>query len=72
MLFLKLDDSKDQAKLVSLKGIIDAHVGGTDVVLVLGTDTDRQIIKLPQGIQLDESVTGQITELLGASNVRLS
>ncbi len=69
-LYIKLDNSKDQDKLIRLKKIIDVHPGNMDVVLVLGADEQRQAIKLPTGVAFSDEVRNQISELLGASNVR--
>lgn len=69
-LYIKLDDSKDQDKLIRLKQIIDSHPGEMDVVLVLGANDKRQAIKLPTSVAFTDVAKQEITELLGSSNVR--
>jgi DNA polymerase-3 subunit alpha len=70
-LYIRLADTGDQDVLLNLKRTIDANVGTTDVVLVLGPDASRQIIKLPSGVNQDEGVISQLRGLVGDQNVVL-
>jgi DNA polymerase-3 subunit alpha len=67
--YIRLANTQDQQVLMSLKETIDAHMGQTDVVLVLGEA--KQIIKLPSGVREDEAVIGKLRTLVGAENVKL-
>jgi len=67
-LYIRLANTQDQNILMSLKEMIDAHTGQTDVVLVLGAS--KQVIKLPSGVQEDEVVIGKLRTLVGAENVK--
>ena len=69
--YIRLANAQDQAILLSLKQTIDAHLGQTDVVLVLGEEAARQIIKLPTGVREDEVVMNKLRTLVGAANVKL-
>lgn len=69
--YIRLRDSKDQQQLISLKRSIDEHNGPTEVVLVLGESSSRQIIKLPGGITKQQEVLQKLETIVGADNVKL-
>ncbi len=70
-LYVRLDDSSNQELLLALKQAIDEQHGTTEVVLVLGPASDKQIIKLPVGITVDEVALGKLGGLVGAENIKL-
>lgn len=70
-IYVRLPDSKNQDLLMSLKTIIDGHQGDTEVVLVLGADNDKQIIKLPMRMTATEAGLTKLRELAGNSNIKL-
>ncbi len=70
-IYVRLPDSKNQQLLLSLKTIIDGHQGDTEVVLVLGTDADKQIIKLPMRMTAAEAGIAKLRELAGTSNIKI-
>jgi DNA polymerase-3 subunit alpha len=70
-LYVRMDSGSNTAALLSLKAAIDEYQGSTDVVLVLGAADNRQIIKLPRGIDADSSGPAKLAELVGADNVKL-
>ena len=70
-LYVRLADSTDQKLLLSLKQAIDEHTGSTEVVLVLGTDDSKQIIKLPLKVNAQETVLSKLGDLVGPANVKL-
>lgn len=67
--YIRLPNTEDQHMLMALKAAIDEHQGDTDVVLVLGQD--RQIIKLPSGIERAPEAISSIQELVGSANVKV-
>ncbi len=67
--YIRLADAYDNDTLLLLKAVIDAHQGTTDVVLVLGADNQKQIIKLPVGMNKDQSALEHLQSLVGAENV---
>lgn len=69
--YIRLADTSDQTVLLNLKQTIDANTGSTDVVLVLGADDARQIIKLPKGVNQEPSVIDQLKSLVGTENVKV-
>jgi DNA polymerase-3 subunit alpha len=70
-LYIRMSASNDTDALLSLKQAIDAHQGKTDVVLVLGEDDNKQVIRLPGGIDPESPGVQALTELVGKENVVL-
>ncbi len=70
--YLRLNSGEDQDLLLSLKRTIDGYQGDTEVVLVLGEDANKQIIKLPMRISNTPTVLGELQTLLGIANVKVS
>ncbi|HSX44785.1 MAG TPA: DNA polymerase III subunit alpha [Candidatus Saccharimonadales bacterium] len=71
-LFLRLHRGDDQQMLLSLKTLIDENQGDTEVVLVLGSDDDKQIIRLPARVDVATESIEVFSKLIGAQNVKLS
>lgn len=69
--YLRLVDSHNQELLLSLKKIIDAAPGSTDVVLVLGPAENKQIIKLPTGVSKTPQIVDTLCNVLGKENVKV-
>jgi len=69
--FVRVADSRDQTLLVTLKQILDAFQGSTEVVLVLGDADKRQAIKLPSGLDRDSEGLDQLRSLVGTANVKV-
>jgi len=70
--YVRLDDTKDQQMLVSIKQTIDSYQGPSEVVLVIGSATEKQAIKLPSGINLAEKeALKRLKSLAGTQNVKI-
>ncbi len=69
--FVRLTTSADQDKLRSIKHIIDTHPGDTEVVLVVGSDQAKQIIRLPGGVVTDGAVVA-LQDTVGSANVKIA
>jgi len=69
--YLRLNSGEDQELLLSLKRTIDGYHGDTEVVLVLGEEVNKQIIKLPMRISKEPIVITELKTLLGEPNVKL-
>ncbi len=69
--YIRLKNAEDQATLISLKQVIDKHQGGTEVVLVLGVDAQKQIIKLPLKMNQSSEALQGLHALVGEANVKL-
>jgi DNA polymerase-3 subunit alpha len=70
-LYLRMDAGNDHQLLLSLKQLIDENTGETEVVLVLGEDSSKQVIRLPARIRTEEKLLSAIKQLIGADNVKL-
>jgi DNA polymerase-3 subunit alpha len=68
-IYIRILNSEDQNILLSLKETIDNNRGATDVVLVLGEQTSKQAIKLPNGIDKSSEGLRQLVDLVGSSNL---
>jgi DNA polymerase III alpha subunit len=69
--YIRLVDSHNQQLLLALKKIVDNEPGKTDVVLVLGPTSGKQIIKLPRGIRREDDVIERIRVLVGKENLKV-
>jgi DNA polymerase III alpha subunit len=68
-LYIRLENSENQPLLVTLKEKLDGYHGETEVVLVTGPVTSKQIIKLPQTIDVNEESLRDLASVFGALNV---
>lgn len=68
-LYIRLEDSSNQPLLLTLKEKLDGHRGETEVVLVTGESSQKQIIRLPQTININEQSLREIAMLFGSTNV---
>jgi DNA polymerase-3 subunit alpha len=68
-LYIRLEDSQNQPLLVTLKEKLDGHKGETEVVLVTGESSQKQIIKLPQTVSINEQSLRELASLFGSTNV---
>ncbi|HSW85685.1 MAG TPA: DNA polymerase III subunit alpha [Candidatus Saccharimonadales bacterium] len=67
--YIKLDDTRDEQMLITLKQTIDLYKGPTEVVLVFGDDNNKQAIKLPGGINSSSDGVNELKEIVGADNL---
>lgn len=70
--YLRLLDSSNSELLMSLKQTIDSNQGDHEVVLVLGPNETKQIVKLPVKFAPDEASLKNLSELIGAENIKVS
>src|SRR5258708_1321723 len=68
-IYIRLQHSEDSNLLLSLKQVIDDSPGDSEVVLVLGDDNAKQIVRLPSRIRNDQSSLEKLQLLVGAANV---
>lgn len=69
-LYLKLEENTDNEVLLNIKNNIDSFPGDSDAVLVIGES--KQIIKLPQKVNIDDSLISKLENLLGMQNVKVN
>jgi len=70
-IYVRLQDSTDQDILRRLKQTIDEHSGSCEVVLVLGSADNRQIIKLPARMQSSDNALDKLRTIVGSANIKL-
>lgn len=70
-LYVRLLSTNDEQLLKNIKQTIDNNLGNTEVVLVVGDDSSKQIIKLPIGINVQSDGLSSLRNLLGSSNVAI-
>jgi DNA polymerase-3 subunit alpha len=68
-LYIRLENSDDQPLLMTLKSKLDGYHGQTEVVLVTGPIDSKQIIKLPQTVDVNEESLRDLASVFGALNV---
>jgi DNA polymerase-3 subunit alpha len=68
-LYVRVENSDDTSILMTLKQAIDEQQGETEVVLVLGADTQKQIIRLPARVEAG-TIIPSLSALVGADNVK--
>ncbi len=69
-IYIRMNDTKSQDKLMSLKTLVDGASGETSVVLVVGEETDKKIIKLPNTVEANESLLNGLADVFGQSAVK--
>ena len=70
-LYIRLHNAEDQQKLMSLKDVLDRYQGETEVVLVMGAEAQKQVIKLPMRASQSADLLNGLHEIVGADNVKL-
>ncbi len=68
-LYIRLEDSSDQDLLINLKQKLDGYQGETEVILVTGPPAQKQAIRLPQAIDVNETSLRDLAAVFGATNV---
>lgn len=68
-MYIRLADTADNQRLLSLKEALLSYIGETEVVLVLGSDASKQIVKLPQGIVLSDEALAKMRAIAGHENI---
>jgi len=69
-LYIRVEQSDDTDTLMTLKNKIDSKLGETEVVLVVGPEANKQIIRLPMRVHA-EDIMSELLELVGENNVKL-
>lgn len=68
--YVRLHDTSDQEKLMTLKNIIDDKVGDVPVVLVVGETNSKKIIKLPNSVNPTADLLDSMAEVFGKDAVK--
>lgn len=70
-LYIRLQDTDDEQKLSSLKKTIDIYPGNIEIVLVVGPDQDRQIIKIPSKVEPSADLMSKLNAIFGEDTIKL-
>lgn len=70
-LYIRLPDTNDEIKLSELKQTIDGYPGALEIVLVVGPDDDKQIIKIPSKIEPTEDLLDKLDSIFGNGTVKI-
>ncbi|MDB5161114.1 MAG: dnaE [Candidatus Saccharibacteria bacterium] len=68
-IYIRLEDSSNQPLLLELKEKLDGYSGTNEVVLVTGPHSNKQIIKLPQTVDINEESIRELAKIFGSTNV---
>lgn len=68
--YVRIEKSDDHQTLTSLRSVIDSNIGETEVVLVVGPASTKQIIRLPMRIDSSSETLARFSELVGQDNVK--
>jgi DNA polymerase-3 subunit alpha len=70
-IYIRLQDTASQDKLMSLKELINhKQPGSTPIVLVVGVDESKKIIKLPAMVDPEEQLIQDLESIFGAPAVK--
>lgn len=69
-IYIRIERSNDHQTLTNLRDIIDKNKGDTEVVLVVGQDQKKQVIRLPMRVSHDDQSISGFADLVGAKNVK--
>lgn len=69
--YLRLKDSDNGELLMSLKQTIDLYQGDHEVVLVLGADDSKQIVRLPMRFAPETEALDNLSAIIGAENIKI-
>lgn len=68
-LYVRVEDTNDSTRLINLKDVLAESNGKTDVLLVIGPDQQKQVVRLQHGIQFNEDIVKKLTSIVGDGNV---
>lgn len=69
--FIRVVDSSNHELLQQLKAVLDSSSGDTEVVLVLGAEDHKQIVRLPVRINYSDACKTALEKLVSADNIKL-
>jgi hypothetical protein len=69
--FVRLIDTSETDKLAELKTIIEtAEAGHTEIVLVVGLSDNKQAIKVPGKVEINDEMLQKLIKVFGSDNVK--
>jgi len=70
-IYLRLESTDNTELLLLLKQHIDKFRGASEVVLVVGSSDNKQIIRVPEKTSSDNDSIDELVKLFGSENVKL-
>ena len=71
-IYVRIESTNDTDQLTLLKKHIDKYAGLSEVVLVTGSETNKQVIRIPERTSKSDESIDELVQLFGAENVKLS
>lgn len=71
-LYIRINDTSDSNQLTVLKNKLTSFAGETEVVLVLGAEDSKQIVRLPFGFNVTEDSLQSIKTIVGQENIKVN
>lgn len=68
--YIRMADTTNQEALAKLKQEIDNRPGTVPVVLVIGPDNDKQIIKIPSSVNPEGDFISVVSDIFGENSVK--
>lgn len=68
--YVRVADTSNHEQLIALKAAIEQHGGETEAVLVVGKNANKQIIRLPMRIDVNDQSINALAEIVGLENVK--
>lgn len=69
-IYIRLQSTSEDDKLMTLKTLLDKRAGMTPVVLVVGDAKEKKIIKLPQYVDPSQDLLADLAEIFGKPAVK--
>ena len=67
-----MTSTEDESQLRALKTLFAEQKGSHEVVLVIGIGDDKQVIRIPERIRLDEASIKALAAICGDSNIKVT
>jgi hypothetical protein len=67
-----MESTNNSDQLMSLKKHIDMFKGTSEIVLVVGSDDNKQVIRIPEKTSRENDSVDELVKLFGTENVKLS
>lgn len=71
-IYIRMPSTDDTVRLMALKKTVDANPGESEVVLVVGDDDSKQIIRIPERTSDEDESIEALIDVFGAENVKIS
>lgn len=70
-LYVKINDTRNSDQLTTLKDTLMSFLGDTEVVLVLGDESSKQVVRLPFGVNATDDALNSMSAIVGRENIKV-